>query len=361
MKAEDRKEPVRAGARFSKYTLLIAVLAVACLAVLIVVLVVPRQAARTAASVEKKPGTQMANPIASSAVKGPPADVWKAPDSSTIPTGKAGAMIRYGLMLLANTSRYLGPQGSVAHLTNGMNCQNCHLAGGTRLFGNDYAGFIAGYPKMSNRSGRVEPASERISECFERSLAGKAPDSSTKEVQAILAYMKWIGRDVKKGRQLFGSATGKLAFMNTPADSGKGKAVFIAKCQSCHGLNGEGMMAADKKSYTYPPLWGEHSYNDGAGMYRISNMAGFVKNNMPFGATYQNPQLTDEEAWNVAAFINSQPRPHKYQNTDCKFLSKKPIDSPFGPYADNFSEKQHKYGPFKPIKAAQKVLTNKKS
>jgi thiosulfate dehydrogenase len=361
MKAEDRKEPVRAGARFSKYTLLIAVLAVACLAVLIVVLVVPRQAARTAASVEKKPGTQMANPIASSAVKGPPADVWKAPDSSTIPTGKAGAMIRYGLMLLANTSRYLGPQGSVAHLTNGMNCQNCHLAGGTRLFGNDYAGFIAGYPKMSNRSGRVEPASERISECFERSLAGKAPDSSTKEVQAILAYMKWIGRDVKKGRQLFGSATGKLAFMNTPADSGKGKAVFIAKCQSCHGLNGEGMMAADKKSYTYPPLWGEHSYNDGAGMYRISNMAGFVKNNMPFGATYQNPQLTDEEAWNVAAFINSQPRPHKDQHNDCKYCTKTPLDSPFGPYADNFSEKQHKYGPFKPIKAAQKVLTNKKS
>ncbi|MBS1527723.1 MAG: cytochrome C, partial [Bacteroidetes bacterium] len=83
--------------------------------------------------------------------------------------------------------------------------------------------------------------------------------------------------------------------------------------------------------------------------------------NMPFGATYESPQLTDEEAWNVAAFINTQPRPHKDQHNDWKDLKKKPIDFPFGPYADAFSEKQHKLGPFKPIKDAQKELTVKKS
>jgi len=240
-----------------------------------------------------------------------------------------------------------------------MNCQNCHLEGGRRLFGNNYASFIATYPKMNYRSGKVDPATERIVQCFRRSLAGHEPDTTGHEVRAMLAYMKWIGQDVKKGQQLFGAGSEKLKFMNNAADPLKGKAVFIAKCKVCHGTNGEGLLAADKRSYTYPPLWGEHSYNDGAGMYRIGNLAGFVKNNMPFGATYQSPQLSDEEAWNVAAFVNSQPRPHKDQHNDWKDIKTKPIDFPFGPYGDKFSEKQHKYGPFKPIKDAQKELTKK--
>lgn len=277
---------------------------------------------------------------------------WKAPDTSTIPAGKAGDMIRYGRDLLSNTAKYFGPQGSIAQISNGMNCQNCHLEGGSRLFGNNYGSFISSYPKLSNRSGKVTPASARISECFERSLNGKAPDTSGKEVQAMLAYMKWIGKDVKKGQKLFGSATIKPTFMARAADPAKGETIFILKCQSCHGKNGAGQLATDKKTYTYPPLWGDHSYNNGAGMYRIINLAGFVKNNMPFGVTYKNPQLTDEEAYDVAAFINSRPRPGRDQRADWPALKTKPIDFPFGPYADGFSEKQHKYGPFKPISKA---------
>ncbi len=283
-----------------------------------------------------------------------PADAWKAPGEASIPAGKQGEMIRYGKDLLAHTANYFGPKGSIAQITNGMNCQNCHLDAGTRLFGNNYASFISSYPKISFRSGKMSPASSRIAECFERSLAGNVPDTSSKEIQSILAYMKWIGKDVPKKAKLFGAASEKLAFMDVAADPAKGKAVFIQKCRSCHGNNGEGLLAADQKSYQYPPLWGKHSYNDGAGMYRLGNFAGFVKNNMPYGATYQNPQLTNEEAWNVAAFVNSQPRPHRDQHKDWTNLDKKPIDFAFGPYADHFSEKQHKFGPFKPIKEAQK-------
>lgn len=286
-----------------------------------------------------------------------PADAWKAPDSATIPVGKQGAMIRYGKDLLAHTSKYFGPKGTVAKITNGMNCQNCHLDAGTKIFGNNYAGFISSYPKISNRSGKLTAPSVRIAECFERSLAGKVPDTAGKEVQAMLAYMKWMGQGVKKGEKIFGNASEKLAYMDKPANPGHGKAVYISKCQVCHGKDGEGILAAGQTAYTYPPLWGKHSYNDGAGMYRIGNLAGFVKNNMPYGATYKNPQLSDEEAWNVAAFINSQPRPHRDQTNDWTNLNVKPIDAPFGPYADNFSEAQHKYGPFKPIKDAQKKTT----
>ena len=76
---------------------------------------------------------------------------------------------------------------------------------------------------------------------------------------------------------------------------------------------------------------------------------------MPFDkASFKSPDLTDEEAWDVAAFVNSQPRPSKIFKEDWPDISKKPFDHPFGPFADGFTEAQHKYGPFKPIIEAQK-------
>ena len=279
----------------------------------------------------------------------PPRDVWKAPDTNSIPHTAAGVEIRYGRELLAHTAKYFGPKGSIAQISNGLNCQNCHLDGGTRLFANNYSIFIAGYPKWSDRSGTLQPATQRIADCFNRSLAGKVPDTNGREVRAILAYMKWIGQCVIKGQKLYGTSVEKLPFMNAAADTTKGRIVYVAKCKVCHGANGGGVPAPDKQQYTYPPLWGPNSYNDGAGMYRLCNLAGFVKNNMPFSATYKSPQLSNEEAWNVAAFINSQPRPHFDQQNDWKNIKTKPIDYPFGPYADRFSEHQHKYGPFGPV------------
>jgi thiosulfate dehydrogenase len=107
-------------------------------------------------------------------------------------------------------------------------------------------------------------------------------------------------------------------------------------------------------------LWGEHSYNTGAGLYRISRFAGYIKDNMPFNQTSHDlPQLSDEEAWDLAAFVNSQPRPRKDVSKDWPDISKKPLDHPFGPFSDGFSERQHKYGPFKPIAEARKKLTSK--
>ena len=79
---------------------------------------------------------------------------------------------------------------------------------------------------------------------------------------------------------------------------------------------------------------------------------------MPLGVTHQKPQLTDEEAWDVAAFISSQPRPVKLFPYDWPKIASKPVDYPFKPYADSFSELQHKYGPFEPIKKAKSKSQN---
>jgi thiosulfate dehydrogenase len=193
-----------------------------------------------------------------------------------------------------------------------------------------------------------------VNDCFERSLNGSALDSTSKEMQAIKAYIVWLGNDVKKGEKPKGSGLTELKYMARAADSGKGKLIYVEKCRSCHGDNGEGKMNADKLSYQYPPLWGEHSYNSGAGLFRLSRFAGYVKSNMPNGATYNKPQLTDEQAWDVAAYVNSQNRPAKDLSKDWPKISGKPVDHPFGPYADKFSETQHKYGPFEEIAALKK-------
>ena len=282
---------------------------------------------------------------------------WTAPSLFTDRSvqGEERALVIYGEDLIANTSKYLGPNGSVAHITNGMNCQNCHLNAGRKTWGNNYGAVAANYPKFRERSGSIETVYKRVNDCMERSLNGSALDSNSREMKAMIAYIKWVGYTVPKDSTPKGAGIKAPEYLDRAASPEKGLVVYTAKCQSCHGANGEGLMAADAKSYTYPPLWGEHSYNIGAGLFRLSRFAGYVRDNMPFNqATHLNPALTDEESWDVAAFVNSRPRPSKDLSKDWPNISKKPIDHPFGPYTDGFTEEQHKFGPFQPIIEAKK-------
>ena len=216
-------------------------------------------------------------------------------------------------------------------------------------FGNNYGSVAATYPKFRARSGTSENIYKRVNDCFERSLNGKALDTASKEMQSIVAYINHIGSNVPKGEKAVGAGLKDLAFLDRAADPKNGKTVYETKCQSCHQANGEGVLNPDKIEYSFPPLWGKHSFNDGTGLYRITNFAKYIKYNMPLGVTHENPQLTDEEAWDVSAYVLAQSRPHIAVPKDWPDISKKPIDHPFGPYADSFSEKQHKYGPYKPI------------
>ena len=280
-------------------------------------------------------------------------DLWTAADLSQAPKAMQ-AQLEYGKDLIVNTATYLGPKGSVAHLTNGMNCQNCHLNAGTQPYGNNYGSVASTYPKYRGRSGAIEDIYKRVADCFERSLNGTAPKVGSKEMEAIVAYINYVGSNVKKGDKAKGSGIYELALLDRAADPVKGKELYAAKCVSCHQADGSGMMNADKIAYQYPPMWGDHSYNHGAGLYRLSRFAGYIKANMPLGASYKAPMLSDEEAWDLAAYVNSMPRPSKDLSKDWPKLEEKNFDHPFGPFADAFSEKQHKFGPFKPIKEAQK-------
>lgn len=282
-------------------------------------------------------------------------DHWVAPSLYVDNTlkGAEREQVIYGEDLIRHTSVYFGPKGNIAQQTNGLNCQNCHLQAGKQAWGNNYGAVASTYPKWRARSNSTETIPKRVNDCFERSLNGKALDTNSREMMAIVAYITWLGKDVAKGEKPVGSGITDLPFLDRAADVQKGARVYVGKCQSCHGNNGEGLMDPSGLEYVYPPLWGANSYNSGAGLFRLSRFAGYVSDNMPFNqATHQAPSLTNAEAWDVAAFVNSQPRPSMDLKSDWPDISKKPIDHPFGPYADGFNEHEHKYGPFKPIAEA---------
>lgn len=278
--------------------------------------------------------------------------LWMAPDSNSIPHNEYGELILYGKKLISHTSRYIGPRGSLSKNANGMNCQNCHLDAGTRAWAGNFGAVAALYPRFSERRGSHETINQRITDCFERSMNGKAPDSNSREMKAMNAYISWLGKDVAKGKKPAGAGLEILTFIERPADPQRGKILFQQKCQRCHGVNGEGQLDSTAE-YRYPPLWGDHSYNTAAGLYRLTKFAGFVKDNMPFGSNYLNEQLNNEEAWDLAAFVNSQPRPVKKFKQDWPNISLKPVDIEDGPFSDSFTSQQHKYGPFAPIAKAK--------
>ncbi|MCH7412721.1 c-type cytochrome [Belliella sp. R4-6] len=285
--------------------------------------------------------------------------IWLPPDWALVNLEPNSELIIYGKELISNTSEYLGPNGKVGQISNGMNCQNCHINSGTMPLGNNYSAVFATYPKVRARSGQIEDIPKRINDCFERSLNGQPLSQSSREMIAIVAYMEWLGKDVPKGETPKGAGLFELQYLDRAANPLAGKRVYENQCKSCHGEEGQGVLRVDGYGYTYPPLWGENSYNDGAGLYRLSRFAGYVKANMPLGSTYQNPILTDEQAWDVAAYVNSMQRPQKDISMDWPDISKKPFDHPFGPYVDGFLENQHKFGPFRPIKEANTSIALK--
>ncbi len=281
----------------------------------------------------------------------PKSSGWVAPDINQVPSTPHGDLVKYGRALIVNTSYYFGPDGIISHSGNGTNCQNCHLEAGTKLFGNNFSMVANGYPRYKERSGSMESIEKKVNDCFERSMNGQIIDSNGREMKAFVAYLNWVGSNVAKDEKPVGTGLEELSFLDRAADTSRGRIVYINKCLVCHGKNGEGQSLPDSAGNVYPPLWGARSYNIGASIYRISKMAGFVKNNMPFGASHDSPQLTNEEAWDVSAFINTKYHPYKDLSGDWPITIKKPYDYPFGPYPENqFSANDHKYGPFAPIK-----------
>jgi len=196
------------------------------------------------------------------------------------------------------------------HVGDSLNCASCHLNSGTVALASPFVGLSTQFPSYASRAGKVISLADRINGCFLRSMNGKALPVDSADMKAMVAYFDWMKGDYHMNEQIAGRGAGKIDNKLQP-NLAHGKDVYSAQCASCHGANGEGTKRADGE-YVYPPLWGDRSFNIGAGMARLYTAAAFVKNNMPVGVRNRFPLaqggLSDQDAIDVAAYFTTQPR-----------------------------------------------------
>jgi thiosulfate dehydrogenase len=296
--------------------------------------------------------------VAGTPARSQSAAIWTVPEIGALPRDSYGLQVREGRDLITATYAYIGPNvsdTSKRYAGNNLACANCHLQAGTKKFGLPLFGLYGDFPQYSARSGGEISIEDRINSCMTRSMNGHPLPTNAPEMQAIVAYIKFLSTGVAPDQRLLGLGAGRMPELRRAANPTRGEAHYARNCAPCHNNNGSGVrgsIAGSDLGYVMPPLWGEDTFNDGAGMARLISLANFIHFNMPHGADYLNPQISVETAWDIAAFVLSHPRPHLAGDEhDFPNLLMKPVDTPYGPYADRFSERQHKYGPFGPIRA----------
>lgn len=271
-------------------------------------------------------------------------------DAAGVP---ANATEEYGRRLINDTARLIGPDHedpAMRYSGSRLACASCHLGGGTD------PGMLALvesadlYPRYSGRDGGERDLFDRINGCMTRSMNGRTMPRNTPEMIAMVGYVESLGDRFKGMGTSLRKASDPPAFVRPEraVDLAAGEQVFKTRCAICHGADGLGLRASTspQDGYVFPPLWGPDSFNDGAGMARVLTAARFIKARMPLG----EPTLTNDEAFDAAGYINAQPRPQMENlEQDYPKRAEKPIDSPYGPYADPFPRDQHRFGPFKPI------------
>lgn len=284
---------------------------------------------------------------------------WKAPDESTLPNNLFGDTVRYGKALVSETYKYIGPEVAdkkMRYAGNNLACASCHQEAGTKKYSAPFMATFANFPQYRNRDETIGSIEGRVNGCMERSMNGKPLPEDGKEMRAIVTYMFWLGQGVPLGAKVEGDEfpqVNRKMIMSQAADPIKGAKVYAEHCASCHGVNGEGVKREGKANgYEFPPLWGKDTYNTGAGMYRVIRAADWIVANMPLGADNHNRVLTDEQAYNVAAYINNYDKPRDVKanrEKDFPDLKMKVPDSDVGPYDDGKTRHQHKFGPYQGI------------
>jgi thiosulfate dehydrogenase len=281
---------------------------------------------------------------------------WMAERSASNALGAmpAEATAEYGRYLLRETAEYLGPSHEnpeMRYTGTHLACASCHLDIGERPGTLSLLETSTRYPRDSGRDGGMRDLRDRINGCMQRSMNGRPLPRDSIEMIAMEKYINRLGDQYAAMSVVRKTPIEPQEFAEPDrrADVDAGRVVYEQRCYVCHGQYGEGLRATANLNdgYVFPPLWGPDSFNDGAGMHRVLTAARFIKARMPFG----QPDLTNDQAFDVSAYINSHPRPQMSDlEKDFPDRSRKHVDSPYPPYADDFPHEQHKYGPFRPIR-----------
>src|SRR5438270_580701 len=220
------------------------------------------------------------------------ASPFRVPSDSEIVDAEIIRSVRRGRAVLRNTRDSLP-----GHVGNQLACISCHAADGAQKNALPLVGVYARFPQYRARSGRVDLLEDRVNDCFERSMSGRAIDRGGPDMRDMIAYMAFLSRGVPAGAQVEGQ--GVPALEPLAGDTSRGAKLYAGNCAACHGTSGEGGVAA-------PPVWGPQSYNIGAGMARVRTAAAFIRVAMPQS---RPGSLSAQQAFDLAVYINSRPRP----------------------------------------------------
>lgn len=221
------------------------------------------------------------------------------PLGENLPDNAFGQLVEKGRAIFVNTQEY-----AAENVGNGLNCTNCHLNQGRKANSAPLWAAYTMYPAYRKKNNKVNSYAERMQGCFQFSMNGKPPAADSDVIKALTAYSYWLASGAPVGQSLPGRLYPPVAEPKGGFDLARGKQVYAERCAVCHGDDGQGQKVGDR--YALPPLWGRDAYNWGAGMHRINTAAGYIKANMPLG---QGGILGDEDAWHVAAYMNSHERP----------------------------------------------------
>lgn len=217
----------------------------------------------------------------------------------TYPPGELGRIVRLGETLVRETNTHPLTRSYVG---NELRCTSCHLDAGRDLKAASFIGVASVYPAYSPRESAVITLEDRILNCFIRSQNGKRPPNGGRASVAIAAYITWLSKDVpirmNPKAPLGPNSLRPLAELDVEPDVERGKSLYTERCSACHSDDGRG--GSDG-----PPVWGDQSFNDGAGLSKIPKMASWLKVAMPPGEA----DLTVQEAFDLATYVNSHPRP----------------------------------------------------
>ncbi|MED5373765.1 MAG: c-type cytochrome [Myxococcota bacterium] len=234
------------------------------------------------------------------------ADTHVPPARDAYPDGEFGEAVRRGEAIFHNVQ-----DNAPEYSGNSLTCANCHIDDGRRADAAPMWAAWVRYPAYRGKNKHVNDFDERLRGCFTYSMNGQAsehgsaPEPGSQVIVDLEAYAYWLATGAPTGEaHMKGQGFPKL---DRPEEVSvaHGAEVYTARCATCHGADGQGKTGPDGE-VILPPLWGPDSYNWGAGMHRVNTAAGFIWANMPLG---QPKTLSEQEAWDVASYINAKPRP----------------------------------------------------
>jgi thiosulfate dehydrogenase len=253
----------------------------------------------------------------------PSAPLFQPPPDSAIPAGPFGDVVRRGEQIFRDPATY-----ALKYVGNQLSCSNCHFDAGRRPWvAPMWAAYVA-FPEYRAKNRHVNTFAERLQGCFRFSMNGKAPPLGDQVLVALEAYSYFLAKGLPTGENTPGRGYPKLPKPDLPVDYARGAQAFARHCSMCHGPQGLGMSAGGK--VLFPPLWGPHSFNWGAGMAEINTAAAFIRANMPYGA---GGTLSVQQAWDVATYVDSQIRPQDPRFIQSVVETRKRFhDTPFSMY-----------------------------